>query len=150
MLQILIVSDSFNHFDKPIQEFIKRLGKDIKITKIKPEKNWEISTIVRKETDKIIEFLEKEKWYVIWLDYEWDEFSTEQLNDFIAKTLSRQSKITFIIWGSYWYDKELLSKYIHKKLSLSKMTYPHSMAFLVLLEQLYRIKSIEKGTGYHH
>gem|GEM_PF-4332656 len=39
MLQIIIVSDSFNHFDKPIQEYFKRLGKEINVIKIKPEKN---------------------------------------------------------------------------------------------------------------
>lgn len=150
MLQIIIVSDSFNHFDKPISEYIKRLGKDIKIIKIKPEKNGEIDTIIRKETDKIIEIIEKEKWFFIGLDFEGDELSTEKLLDFVNKTIARQPKITFVIGGSYGYNKEVLDKFLHKKLSLSLMTFPHSMAFLLLLEQLYRIKSIEKGSGYHH
>jgi 23S rRNA pseudoU1915 N3-methylase RlmH len=61
MLQIIIVSDSFNHFDKPISEYIKRLGKEVKIFKIKPEKNGEISTIIKKETEKIKEIIDKEK-----------------------------------------------------------------------------------------
>lgn len=150
MLQIIIVSDSFNHFDKPISEYIKRLGKDIKIIKIKPEKNGEIETIIRKETDKIIEILEKEKWFFIGLDFEGDELSTEKFLEYINKTIQRQPKITFVIWWSYGYNKEVLDKYLHKKLSLSPMTFPHSMAFLLLLEQLYRIKSIEKWSGYHH
>ena len=61
MLQIIIVSDSFNHFDKPISEYIKRLGKEVKIFKIKPEKNGEIATIIKKETEKIKEIIDKEK-----------------------------------------------------------------------------------------
>lgn len=150
MLQIIIVSDSFNHFDKPISEYIKRLGKDIKIIKIKPEKNGEIEVIIRKETDKIIEVIEKEKGFFVWLDFLGDQLSTEKLNEFINKTTNRQSKITFVIWGSYGYNKEALDKYLHKKLSFSPMTFPHSMAFLMLLEQLYRVKSIEKWSGYHH
>lgn len=150
MIQILVVSDSYNHFDKPIQEYIKRLGKNTKIIKIKPEKNWEINTIIKKETDKIIDFLEKEKWFVIWLDNLGDSLDTIELSNFISKTLTRQSKITFLIWWSYWYDKNLLEKYIHKKISFGKITIPHSLAFLVLLEQLFRIKSIENNTGYHH
>lgn len=150
MLQIIIVSDSFNHFEKPISEYIKRLGKDVKIIKIKPEKNWEISIIIKKETEKIKEILEKEKWFIIWLDFLWDELSTEIFNEFINKTIQRQSKITFVIGGSYWYDKEIMETILHKKLSLGKMTFPHSMAYLMLLEQIYRIKSIEKNTGYHH
>jgi len=150
MLQIIIVSDSFNHFDKPIQEYIKRLGKEISLIKIKPEKNWEIEVIVRKETEKIKEILTKEKWFIIWLDFLWDELSTEKLAEFVDKTLLRQSKITFVIGGSYWYDKEVLYSFLHKKISLSKMTFPHSLACLMLLEQIYRIKSIAKNTGYHH
>lgn len=150
MLQIIIVSDSFNHFDKPIQEYIKRLGKEINIIKIKPEKNWETEVIVRKETEKIKEVLLKEKGFVIWLDFLWDELSTEKLAEFVDKTLLRQSKITFVIGGSYWYDKVTLDLFLHKKISLSKMTFPHSMACLMLLEQIYRIKSIAKNTGYHH
>lgn len=150
MLQIIIVSDSFNHFDKPIQEYIKRLGKDISLIKIKPEKNWEIDVIIRKETEKIKEVLLKEKGFVIWLDFLWDELSTENLVEFVDKTLLRQSKITFVIWGSYWYDKVALDSFLHKKISLSKMTFPHSMACLMILEQIFRIKSIAKNTGYHH
>jgi len=150
MLQIIIVSDSFNHFDKPIQEYFKRLGKEINVIKIKPEKNWETEVIIRKETEKIKEILVKEKWFIIWLDFLWDELSTEKLAEFVDKTLLRQSKITFVIGGSYWYDKVALDLFLHKKISLSKMTFPHSLACLMLLEQIYRIKSIAKNTGYHH
>lgn len=150
MIQVLIVSDSYNHFDKPIQEYIKRLGKDIKIIKIKPEKNWEIEVIIKKETEKIVEFIEKEKWFVIWLDNNWDNLDTIEFGNFISKTLIRQPKITFLIGGSYGYKKDIIDKYVHKKLSFGKITIPHSLAFLVLLEQLFRIKSIERNTGYHH
>lgn len=150
MLQIIIVSDSFNHFEKPVNEYIKRLGKDIKIIKIKPEKNGEIDTIIRKETDKILEIIKKEKWFFIGLDLQWDLLSTEKMLDFIGKTLQRQSQITFVIGGSYGYDKKIMDNILHKKISLSPMTFPHSMAFLLLLEQLYRVKSIEKWSGYHH
>lgn len=150
MLQIAIISDNYNHFEKPISEYIKRLGKDVKIIKIKPEKNGDPQTIIKRETDKIKELLSKEKWFVVWLDNEWDMLSTMWFFDFTSKTLARQSKITFVIWWSYWYDKKELDSYLHKKFSLSGMTLPHSMAFLMLLEQIYRIKSIEKNTWYHH
>lgn len=150
MLQIVIVSDSFNHFDKPISEYIKRLWKELKIIKLKPEKNWEISTIIKKETEKIKEALLKEKGFFVGLDFLWDELSTEGFYEFVWKALMRQPKITFVIGWSYGYDKDELDSMIHKKLSLSKMTMPHSMAFLTLLEQLFRIKSIEKNTWYHH
>ena len=69
----------------------------MKIIKIKPEKNGEISTIVKKETEKIKEYLDKEKGFVIGLDFEGDELPTEKLFEYINKTIQRQPKITFII-----------------------------------------------------
>lgn len=150
MLQIIVVSDSYNHFEKPILEYIKRLSKDIKIIKIKPEKNWWEEIIRKKETDKIIEIIEKEKWFFIWMDNLWDEMDTYWFHEFISKTQMRQNKITFIIGWSYWYDKFILDKYLHKSISFSMMTLPHSLALLFLLEQIYRIKSIDKNTWYHH
>ncbi len=44
----------------------------------------------------------------------------------------------------------MLSERISGTLSLSPMTFPHSLALLMLVEQLYRVAQIRKGSGYHH
>lgn len=150
MIQIIVVSDTDKHFNKWVDEYIKRLWKWVKITKIKPEKNRDEKYIINKETKKIIELLKKERGIIVGLDDKWELLSTIDFKEFVLKTLVRQSKITFIIWGAYWYSKKELNPYLNKTISLSKMTFPHSMAFLILLEQVYRIKSIENNSWYHH
>ncbi len=150
MFKIIIISDSYSHFNLAIEEYSNRLN-NISIIKIKPEKWKDIDFIIKKETEKIKNFLEKEKWcYNIYLDINWSFFSTEEFFNFIENIKQFHSKINFIIGWAYWINLNTLDKYINKKISLSKFTLPHNLAFLVLLEQLYRIESIKKWSGYHH
>lgn len=58
------------------------------------------------------------------------------------------SKIAFIIGGAFGLDPELI-KQCDTCISLSKMTLPHRMAFLVLAEQIYRASEITNNTAYH-
>jgi 23S rRNA (pseudouridine1915-N3)-methyltransferase len=57
-------------------------------------------------------------------------------------------KIVFVIAGALGFSEEVLQKY--NQLSLSKMTFPHELARLVLLEQIYRAATIIKGKTYHY
>lgn len=61
--------------------------------------------------------------------------------------LSHQ-KIVFVIAGSLGFSLELKQKY--EKISLSPLTFTHEMARIILLEQIYRAVSIEKGKDYHY
>ncbi len=149
MFKIIVISDSYSHFDWPIKEYFNRL-KNISIIKIKPEKWKKIDIIIKKETEKIKNFLEKERWYNIYLDINWSYVSTEDLFNFIENLKQSNSKINFIIGWAYWINLNILDKYINKKISLSKLTLPHNLAFLVLLEQLYRIETIKNWSWYHH
>jgi len=58
--------------------------------------------------------------------------------------------IIFIIGGSYGIDLELFSEIPHKTIKISDFVMPHSLALLVLIEQVYRAHEIMKGSGYHH
>jgi len=58
-VKIISVSDSDKHFQSAIEEYTKRLGKNIEIITIKPEKNGTPKQIISKETDKIIERISK-------------------------------------------------------------------------------------------
>jgi 23S rRNA (pseudouridine1915-N3)-methyltransferase len=149
MIQLIIVSDWFSHFEKVINEYIKRLNK-LKIIKIKSEKSTEKARIISEETKSIKQILEKEKWYNIYLDILWESLSSLEFHNTIEKLFLHNPKINIIIWGAYWVDYKILNPLINKKLSLSKMTFPHSMSLLIILEQIYRIENIKKNTWYHH
>lgn len=149
MIQLIIVTDGFSHFSEAISEYVKRLNK-LKIIKIKSEKSTEKNRIISEETKSIKQILEKEKWYNIYLDILWESLSSVELHNTIEKLFLNNSKINIIIWGAYWIDNKILDPLINKKLSLSKMTFPHSLSLLIILEQIYRIENIKKNTWYHH
>lgn len=149
MIKLIVVSDSFSHFKDAILEYEKRLS-DIEIIKIRPENSTDIKNIIKKETLKIKSYLEKNKGYNIYLDILWNELDTKKFFEMIEKIYLSNSKINIIIWWSYWVDLVMLESLIDQKISLSKMTFPHSLALLMILEQIYRIENIKKNTWYHH
>jgi 23S rRNA (pseudouridine1915-N3)-methyltransferase len=68
---------------------------------------------------------------------------------FIEKEKQKQTDIIFLIWWAYGVTDQI-KKSFDLSLSLSSMTFPHSMALLLLVEQLYRVQSISQGKKYHH
>jgi len=77
------------------------------------------------------------------------EYSTIELKDKIDNLLtSGQSNITFIIGGSDGLDNEIKS-ISNELISFSKLTYPHGLFRLILLEQIYRVFKIMNNETYH-
>lgn len=145
-IKILCISDSDKHFASAIDEYLKRLGKDVDIITIKPEKNGSRDQIITKETDKIIEKLAKNTDYKILLTKDGRALSTQE----IVKIISVHNNISFIIGGPYGLDESRLDKLIDAKVSFGKITLPHGLAKLTVLEQIYRAKSIMDGREYHY
>ncbi len=67
---------------------------------------------------------------------------------FSEKIFSIDRPIIFVIAGALGFNFDILSDY--QRLSLSKMTFLHEMAKAILVEQIYRAVSIEKGKRYHY
>ena len=68
---------------------------------------------------------------------------------FIENELSNiRGKLILAIGGAYGFTSEALKQY--PSIKLSDLTFPHHLARLVLIEQVYRAYNIQKGTGYHH
>lgn len=149
-MRIIAVSDSFSHFEKSVAEYKKRLGDSVRMVIIKPEKLSEAATIPRRETERIVEYLKKEKLRVILLDEFGKGFSTRELAGMLRGRLDRAENVVFVIGGAFGVDREMLAPYIESTFALSDLTLPHSLALLVLLEQIYRVREIWKGSKYHH
>jgi 23S rRNA (pseudouridine1915-N3)-methyltransferase len=94
-----------------------------------------------------IELLDKSKnCFRIALTENGQKFSSPDFAKFLEKL--NRPKVAFIIGGAFGLSEELL-KTCDYQISLSPMTMPHRMAFLVLCEQIYRAQEILKGSLYH-
>lgn len=101
------------------------------------------------EGEFLKERLAQESFYVV-LDVRGKHKSTEDFSALIAKWQDMGVKeITFIIGGAFGVSDEILRN-ARERLSLSRMTFPHELARLVFVEQLYRAYTILKGIPYHH
>ncbi len=139
-----------------IQEFQKRLQTYCRLTFLElsdeqaPENlsEKELQAIKNKEGQRILEKI-KEHHYVIALDIAGVSWSSEQFSKEL-ENLSFQGKnqVTFVIGGSNGLSEEVLNR-ANQKMSFSKMTFPHQLMKLILLEQVYRAFKIQKGEPYH-
>ena len=139
-----------------IDEFKKRLSKycKLEIIELEDEKapenlsDKEMLMIKEKEGKKILSKI-KDNSYVIALAIDGKNLSSEELAETINKLGVRGiSNITFVIGGSLGLSDEVLSRSDYK-LSFSKMTFPHQLMRLILLEQVYRAYRINNGEPYH-
>lgn len=152
MIHIFHISDGHKHFSKPIEEYATRLGKKIEIHTIKPVKHTEKNYIKREETNKLKEKLTKFRGTIFLCDERGKDISTARLERWIQEEENSGENIFFIIWGSYGVDIDLLREQFPRieLLRLSHFVLPHGLAFLVLIEQIYRSYEIRRGSGYHH
>lgn len=131
------------------EEYLKRLKKYTAIELIElPDSIIDDEKIaLEKEKDQILKNI-KPKEYVITLEIEGKELSSIELADKIDKTLITNSDITFIIGGSYGIHSSIKES-ANYKLSFSKMTFPHQLFRILLLEQLFRSYKILNNEKYH-
>lgn len=150
MIKIICVGKIKEKFFRDaIEEYQKRLTKYTKINIIEVEdiNNNNEELIKQKEKDLIVKHIDK-KDYVITLEIEGKQLSSIELSKKIEELETTNSNITFIIGGSYGLDDEIknLSNY---KLSFSKLTFPHQLFRVILLEQIYRSYKIKNNESYH-
>ncbi|CCY44877.1 putative ribosomal RNA large subunit methyltransferase H [Clostridium sp. CAG:1193] len=131
-----------------INEYLKRLSKYMKVELIEVEDvSFDKEKTLKEEARNIQKRLNL-KSYIITLEIDGKELTSLELSDLINKTSINNSDITFIIGGSYGLDDSIkqLSNY---KLSFSKLTFPHQLFRLILLEQIYRSYKIINNETYH-
>jgi 23S rRNA (pseudouridine1915-N3)-methyltransferase len=86
--------------------------------------------------------------YSIALDVSGDSLSSEQLSRLLESKKRDYSRMQFVIGGAYGLDAAV-KQGTNTSLSLSKMTFPHELTEVILLEQVYRALSISAGSKYH-
>ena len=136
-------------------EYEKRLGAFCKFEMIQlkeerlsddPSQN-EINTALERESEKIFAQIPPRA-YVVAMCVEGKELSSPELADKLDEIANRTSDICFIIGSSFGLS-EAVKKRADLRLSISKLTFPHQLMRVVLLEAVYRAFNIQKGTKYH-
>lgn len=139
------ILDGINEFLKRMQSFAK-----MKIIELKENGNDNNRALsIEKESEEILKTLEKIGGYHIVLAIKGKNYSSEDMAAEVEKiALGGFSTINFIIGGSYGLSDAVL-KASHMQLSFSKMTFPHQLMRLILVEQIYRWFSIVNNGKYH-
>ncbi len=144
------------YFTDAIAEYAKRLSRycKLEIIQVADEKTPDAihdvqrKQILEKEGARLASHI-KDDAFVIALAIDGDALSSEQLSEKIARLgLSGTSHIQFIIGGSLGLSDEILARADYR-LSFSKMTFPHQLMRVILLEQIYRSYRIINNEPYH-
>ena len=137
-------------------EYKKRLGGYCKFTLLElPEVRLpedpspaEILSGLEKEADLIISKIPKGAWFCVFTP-EGKELSSEKFADKLKEVkLSGKSSACFLIGSSFGMAPRVKEK-ADFKLSMGPMTFPHHLARIMVLEQLYRAEAIQAGSKYH-
>lgn len=149
MIKIICVGKIKEKFyTDAVNEYLKRLSKYTKIDliEVKDENFDDVKTLI-KERDSILKYID-DKDYIITLEIDGNELDSVSLSNHISTLEAKYSNITFIIGGSIGIHDDI-KKMSNYKLSFSKMTFPHQLFRVMLLEQLYRSYKIKNNETYH-
>ncbi len=144
------------YFNLGIEEYQKRLSRycKLEIIEVPDEKTPDNASaaeelqIKQKEGERISKYIKQDA-YVISLAIEGKQIDSVELSEKIEKLgVDGVSHIIFIIGGSLGLDASII-KQSDFLLSFSKMTFPHQMMRMILLEQIYRGYRIMMGEPYH-
>ena len=149
MIRIICVGKLKEKYIKDaLLEYQKRLSKYTKLELIElQDYDGDISTILKKESEQILKYI-NDKSYIITLEIEGQELDSVEFSKKIDNVLISNSDITFIIGGSYGLSDDVKNR-SNYKLSFSKMTFPHQLFRVMLLEQIYRSYRIINNESYH-
>ena len=150
MIKILCVGKIKESFFKDaIAEYSKRLSKytNLQIIEVDDINSDNISIILEKEKDLLMKHIAP-KDYIITMEIEGKQLSSLELSQKIEELQIHNSNIVFVIGGSNGLHQQIKDR-ANYKLSFSKLTFPHQLFRIILLEQIYRAYKIINNESYH-
>lgn len=132
-----------------IEDYERRLSKytNIKLIEVDDVSYDDIEKSIELEYQSILKHI-KEGDFIIALDIEGIQLSSPELSSKLEQTFINHSDIAFVIGGSNGLSPKLKEK-ANLRLSFSKLTFPHQLFRLILIEQIYRSFKIMKNESYH-
>jgi len=144
----IYLKDTLAEYSKRLSRYCKLAITELPDEKIPDKLNPSLANDIKsKECTNIMSHIKKDS-YVIALDLKGKEFSSEEFSKKLDSLSMETSSITFIIGGSLGLTQELLN-ICNLKVCFSKMTFPHQLIRVFLLEQIFRAFKISNGETYH-
>ena len=149
MLKIICIGKiKEKYLNDAIIEYKKRLSKYTKLEIVElPDVSFDIKKTLEIEKNYILKNI-KENDYNILLDIEGNELTSIEFANTLDKIRNSHSNINFIIGGSNGVHDDI-RKIANERLSFSKLTFPHQLFRVILLEQIYRSFKILNNEEYH-
>lgn len=150
----VIVSQPAARWQELVELYQQRLQQfaRVRVTYVRAEKIHHLSerpAILKREAEKILKTLTPDDQIVLCTE-RGKEYTSEQLAQNLDRWTHQSSQtLCFIIGGPLGIDSMIEAK-AHERLALSRLTMPHDLAHVVLLEQLYRSGTILTGKTYHY
>lgn len=146
-IQIISVGKLSSEIAKISDQYQKMTNWQIKNSEIVYSKKLAPTQIKQYEAKLIQDKLVRGA-YIVALDLSGKQYSSEEFSLIFSRQMMEGRDIDFIIGGAFGLDKSILNL-SNVKICLSKMTLPHQMAKLMLIEQIYRAQTILEGHPYH-
>ena len=148
MIKILCVGKVKEKFYREaIDEYSKRLSRYTKLEIVEVADEAIEDKALKEEENRILKNI-KESDYVITLEIEGERLSSLEFSSKLDKLAISNPNIVFVIGGSYGLGEGVKQR-SNYKLSFSKMTFPHQLFRVILLEQIYRAYKIINNESYH-
>ena len=155
-IKIYAIGKCKDFYKSGIDEYAKRLSTycKLQIVELKDESipdkpsASQISKAIEAEGSRVLALLKPNE-YLISLDLNQKEMDSVEFSEFLKRKLEvNGANISFVIGGSYGLS-DALKKRANASISFSKMTFPHQLARLILLEQIFRAFKILSNETYH-
>lgn len=130
------------YFSDACDEYLKRLSRftDVTVVELKDRPNG----IAAESTD----ILASVKGYVILADIEGTQMSSEKFSVALTSALEKSDIVSIVIGGSCGVDDRVRAR-ANLRVGFGKMTFPHMLMRVIMLEQIYRAFTIKEGMPYH-
>lgn len=134
-------------------EYLKRLRAyaKLRVTNLQEESFrslGEKNAVLKKEAEKVLKKISPDAFVIVMTEHG-KTFDSIQFAKWLEQQSTQGQEIVLVFGGPLGLDQSLLDR-ANLKVSLSSLTFPHQMAYVVLLEQLYRAGTIEAGKQYHY
>ncbi len=131
------------------QEYTKRLKKFVKIafTDLGSSHAVDSRICLEEESKKLLKYIGDRRFTL--LDANGVEMNTSEFSAWMKREMESQEEMLFVVGGVYGVSEEVKRRAAFK-LSLSRMTFTHSLTLLLLVEQIYRAMKIISGQPYDH